>query len=375
MKKILLLLGLIFCASHAHAATCPVSAGSSSSTIVSTIQGCSSPNTVTFAAGTYTLGSSVNVPCGVSITGPVASQGVYTTGDGTKHWGYLPTAIINWTGGAETTAFNYGACTATHSHEYLEVNMQHPSPDGGQVIHAGTVTSNFTIFGNYFHGNQSQSGSAGGSIGADGLILFDGGSGATPGANNLIEWNRLGTTGDCSNIMNNAASPNSNGVCTGINFATNQTNLTIENNTTDYQEQGLKFAEGIGSKPGSCTTSSGGMCTCLNCTGGVQRMDARSTVLISRTQGERQPPTSGSTIGVDWSCATTRSTIPTFRTRPLMESRHRERVRQHQPVWNWMRHEHRRQCHHRQRGDDQRAAILQRALGSSSGAGTGATAN
>ena len=73
-----LVIAIVFWAGHARAATCPISSGASSSTIVSTIQGCASGNTVTFAAGSYTLSSTVSVPCGVSITGPTVPLAIYT---------------------------------------------------------------------------------------------------------------------------------------------------------------------------------------------------------------------------------------------------------------------------------------------------------
>lgn len=256
MRTLLILTGAIFCAVHAHAASCPISAGASSTTIVSTIQGCSSPNVATFAAGTYSLAQTVNVPCGVSITGPTVAGGIYATGDGYKHWGYTPTATINWTGaGGSGTArvFNFGSCTAKHSLTYIEVNSNQPSPDGGQAVYHGAVSGNVTIYGNYFHGNQA---STGGSNFGDALIFFDGNAGSAPDPNVTIEWNRLGASGDCGNIME--LDVDEGGACVGIGFHTNANNLTIENNTTYFQEQGQKFFEGT-------PYPSGGMYQCLTC--------------------------------------------------------------------------------------------------------------
>ena len=46
--------------------TCPISAGASQATIQSALNSCGSGNTVVLAAGTYSIGSTLTLPCGVS---------------------------------------------------------------------------------------------------------------------------------------------------------------------------------------------------------------------------------------------------------------------------------------------------------------------
>ena len=180
----IVIMALLACG-RAHAACSPIATGASSATIVSTIQACTSGTTAIFAAGTYSLANTVNVPCGVSISGPVVAAS--TSGPNV----YTPTAIINWSGSAPGLMFNFAnACTAAASVKYLECNMNHPSPDGGQCLYIPQATSNFTYSYNYFHGNQANAG--GGNNFQDDLVLFDGSSSATPDANIVGSWNRFG---------------------------------------------------------------------------------------------------------------------------------------------------------------------------------------
>ena len=241
MKRLLFLSGLIFCAAHSHAATCPISSGASSATIASTIQGCTSGNTVTFAAGSYSLSSSVNVPCGVSITGPVVSRSSFSP-DGYVHLLYGPTAIISATA---YPVFNYGACSKASSLEYLEVNSNRPS-SGGQVVYATSSggVSNLTISYNYFHGNNWN---ASGECFGCSLIEFDGSASATVDTGDTVSWNRLGANGDCASVMSNfsySGYTGDGGFCSAISWHTNMTNMTLSNNFIYYQEEGIKGYEG-----------------------------------------------------------------------------------------------------------------------------------
>ena len=277
MRRLLWLALLLAFIPRAHAGTCPIAAGTSSSIIVSTIGACTSGNTATFAAGTYSIANTVTVPCGVSIAGPIVPLSTYTGADGYKREGYSPAAILNWTGSAPGRMFNRGACSTTASINYVECNMNHPSSAGGQCVYNGSVTSNFSEFGNYFHGNQG--------VGNDGpqvtsLDYFDGNQSASADTNISITWNRFGSTGDCSTIMN--VHTNYDGDCNGVSFHTPGSNITVNNNIFYYQENELKFYEGTGN----------GMYRCLTCT--VEYNDFSNFHRIAFETQVNAPSSSGS---------------------------------------------------------------------------------
>jgi hypothetical protein len=232
---------------RAHAACAAIPNGASSSTIISIISACTSGTTANFAAGTYSLANTVNVPCGVSLAGPTIAPS--TSGPAV----YTPTAVINWSGSAPGVMFNFAnACTTAASVKYLECNMNHPSPDGGQCLYVPQATSNFTYSYNYFHGDQANA--SGGNNFQDDLVLFDGSSSATPDANIVGSWNRFGATGDCSNVMSNityGGFGGNGGFCSATGVHTGMNNFSFTNNDVFYQEEGLKVYSGQGE--------------CLNC--------------------------------------------------------------------------------------------------------------
>ena len=157
---------------------------------------------ILFAAGVYNLSATINVPCSVSLAGPTVPLAIYKGSDGFIPMGYTPTATVNWSGSNSSAAFSWGACTTAHLFEYLEVNMNNPSPDGGQALYFNPGQSNVTVEYNYFHGNQ---GSTTSTNLYDGLVLFDGSASSTVDTNIVVEWNRFGASTDCSNIMTNTS--------------------------------------------------------------------------------------------------------------------------------------------------------------------------
>jgi hypothetical protein len=244
LRRLTIIVCVMFCTFHAHAATCTISSGAIESTIQSTLNSCGSGNTATFAAGTYSLSSALSVPCGVSLRGPVVPWAPFSP-DGYVHLLYGPTAVISATA---YPVFSYGTCSTPRSLEYLEVNTNHPSPSGGQVVYATNAggVSNLTISFNYFHGNQGPL--SGEDFGAP-LIFFDGGSSAAFDANDTVSWNRFGANGDCSNLMNNLTYPGfqgDGGYCNATGYHTNMSNFVFSNNFVYYQEEGFKGYESTG---------------------------------------------------------------------------------------------------------------------------------
>jgi Chitobiase/beta-hexosaminidase C-terminal domain len=223
--------------STAHAANCPIAAGASASSIQSTLNSCSSGNTATFAAGTYYITSAINIPCGVSLSGPVPSNlypGPYTAT-------FSSSLGSNW-------MFSFpSGCTAPMNVNYLNFNGNRPQPDGGGAIYLPQGGgSNVSIEYNYFYGNQANA-SSGNS--QDTFIWIDGQEPTFNIWTNVnISWNQFGSNGDCSNVMSSfnydGGYANNGGQCAAIGIHANTTNLTIKNNSVYYQEEGFKCYEG-----------------------------------------------------------------------------------------------------------------------------------
>jgi hypothetical protein len=224
----------------------PITTGMTTSQIQAAINSCSAGGTAEFPAGTFSVNATLSIPCGVSVAGPALTPS--TSGPVV----YTPSATVNWSGANSSPEFSYGPnCSAAASFENLECNMNHPSPDGGQCLYVGSNVSNYTVKYDYAHGNQGGTASTNT---YDGLIYFDGNSSATPDSNIVVTWNRLGATGDCSNIMSNITYPGfggNGGFCNGTGVHTGMNGFTFENNDTYYQEEGLKVFESQGK--------------CLNC--------------------------------------------------------------------------------------------------------------
>jgi hypothetical protein len=219
---------------------CPIAAGASQATIQSTLNSCGSGNTAVFAAGTYNVSSSVNWPCGVSISSA-----------STPSFGTSQSVIINWTGSG--AAFNYpSSCTVTGVvFQGIEVTASPASVPGGSAIYLGNGGGTGpTIQYNYLHGVQGD-----GTVNYSSAYseIYIDGNGSTSGVMwtgiNIL-WNVLGTTGggDCANYMNTfyyggTNYNNAGGFCAGVNLHSSTTNLTLEYNRIQNLEEGFKLQE------------------------------------------------------------------------------------------------------------------------------------
>ena len=260
--------------SAARATNYPIAAGASTSTVQSAINAAaaaSGGNTVTFAAGTYSL-TQISVPCPASplvITGPATT---YPT-----NWNARPTAVITsaYTGEGPPI-FNLATpCNSPGTTiEYLEVNGNRPTSGGGAIYVGTGGYSNLNILYNYFHGNQEIMPTVQGTgpyqywayddTNAN-LIRLDGTQGGNTDSNITIEYNILGNpvAGDCSNVMSfigglieasgNPSTPtaqvfkgydSTGSNCSGLTMVGNFTDLFFEYNIIQQQEQGIKGVEG-----------------------------------------------------------------------------------------------------------------------------------
>lgn len=221
----------------ARATTFTITAGSTAAAIQSTINtaAAGSGNTVVFSAGSYNITSQISVPCPAGpliIKGPpVAYPGPYT-------------AIL--VSGINDFAIAIQPCSVSDKVTELTINGNHPSPDGGGGIYIAPGVSNITITKNTLYGNSASVTTVNT---YDTLIYLDGEPSGLTDANDVITWNNLGASGDCSAIMNlfnyqGDSYDAVGGQCAGIGVHTLTSGLTITNNNIAHQEQGMKFYEG-----------------------------------------------------------------------------------------------------------------------------------
>lgn len=234
----------------AYAATYPIAAGASVSTINSTIAAAAAAgglsNLVQFAAGNYSVTSVITVPCPVyplTIQGPVVA------------WSKTPGQQALLTGPvAGSAAVSISPCSTPITIQYLAWNGTEPSPDGGGFIYVSPGVSNLTIQYNYIHGNQGGVSSGGES---DTLVWFDGYSvqGEAVDLGNTVAWNIFGHSNDGTTLNADCGTLSDlftyqggtydavGGYCASIGVYGQHTNFTIANNIIQYQEEGIKFYE------------------------------------------------------------------------------------------------------------------------------------
>jgi hypothetical protein len=185
MRRLLLLLGLIFCAAHAHAANCrTVPANPSQTTLQNAINSCGNGNTLQLSAGVTSITSSLTLPCGVIVTGPVVPlvNGLTT-----------PTAEITTSNNIELFKLSGGCTTgATTGLEYLRL-------DGFQSLEVdGNSYSNIVISYNTFTTLASNSSND------YPAVSFNQGSGNTV-SNVTFEHNTVGDSNSCTWITTTPA--------------------------------------------------------------------------------------------------------------------------------------------------------------------------
>jgi hypothetical protein len=240
MTKRLALLLLAICP-VAGATTYNIQAGQNSSTIQRVISGASRGDTVSFAAGTYNITSSLKLKCGVTYTGPLATPA---------------TAILNATFTRESaTIFNLysrseraNPCTTPTTIEYFNF-----ANAGG--VYVQTSFTNITITHNQFTNlpccNNETTNTA---------IVFDG-TGVSSNttailSNATVTWNVFGDPNSCETptigaMENSDGSLDVAGNCAGMRVSTTVNGLTFEYNRTVHIGEGVYF--GCPAPPGATT--------------------------------------------------------------------------------------------------------------------------
>ncbi len=290
------IMALLFCG-RARAATCAISSGASQATIQSTLNSCGSGNTVVFPAGSWTITSTLTWPCGVSITGPTVALQPWPTI-------VAPTAtIVNTATQAFALQYPSGCNVSGVVLQYMELNGEPGTGNaGGGGIAIGGLGGNGgtgpTIQYNWIHGMQANAANYE-FYNNNGVFI------GTPVATNTTDlanytWNNISilhnrfgsgitgsaTSGDCSNNQiyqtffypytsqgNNSYNYNNiGGYCNGVELYANTNNLTIEYNSFQHVEQGIKFLE-----PGSNSGQLGCSATYLNGSGNGNQLCNNNT--------------------------------------------------------------------------------------------------
>jgi hypothetical protein len=238
MSKRLALLLLAICP-VADATTYNIQPGQNSSMIQRVISGASRGDTVSFAAGTYNITSSLNLKCGVTYTGPTATPA---------------TAILNATFTRESAMiFNLYSgsgyaipCTQPTTIEYF--NFENT---GG--IYVKTSFTNITITHNQFT-NMACCNSA-----YDAGIYFDGSESTSNTAqilsNATVTWNVFGADQKSCESPTTGAMENWDGSldvagnCAGMQVQSTVNGLVFEYNKTVHIGEGVGF--GCPSGPGT----------------------------------------------------------------------------------------------------------------------------
>jgi hypothetical protein len=224
----------------ARAGTYKVNAGQSSSAIQRVIRGLSAGDTVFFEAGTYTIARPLDLRCGVTYTGPVATPA---------------TAILSSTTGEEKAIFNLYSGTGFVNPCKEKTTIQYLHFKGSGGIYVQTSFTNLTIQYNQFtHLPCCREYPIPSTVG----ITFDGGQSRSNTAqdltNTLVQWNTFGDATSCTsptNVMMNTVSPETNqGACNGMIVATTLHGLTINNNNFYHLSEGVHITCPGGGHPG-----------------------------------------------------------------------------------------------------------------------------
>ncbi len=257
---------------------CRLAAGASTSAIQTAINtaannSCAAPSTSTvlFAAGNYTIGSKISIPCPKAA---MVIQGTTPPGVGTT-WPITPTAVLT-SSITNDWAFYGSGCGVGTTIQYLQFNGGNPSGGGGGFLFVPAGMNNLTVIYNWFYGNSAIASTT---QFPDTTVWLDGDVSSARTAGVTIKWNRFGNaaTNDCAALMNlygggnhcsssgygSGSSPclyqgaqdttHGGGSCGGVGVHVNTDSLNISNNSFEHLEQPLKLYEAPGTAQWSST--------------------------------------------------------------------------------------------------------------------------
>ena len=194
--------------------TINLNSGMSQSTLQSTISSAPTCALIVFAAGTYNISNTLNIPCQsqLTLTGPAANPA---------------TAILSasFTGSA---IFGFGGCTGI-TIWYLGFENT-----GGMYVNVSSGgSSGIDIEHNQFFNLPASSSSSQANAG----IYFDGYTSGGMLSKVTISWNNFGSPTDCNGVMTQQT--DQGGYCAGILFTTSLDTVTVTNNTFLHVEEGF----------------------------------------------------------------------------------------------------------------------------------------
>lgn len=325
MRKLLFVLALLFCASHAHAANCSLASGGN---IISAANSCGSGNTVVLAVnGTYTISPNSSWPCGVSLTGatptsrggtqPYYSQtknqlATITTSNGYQNYGFVAPVgcstpmlfqFFEWNGGDPTNGSVFITLCASASNGQACAGNLNPSGGsgcstqtignpptynsqsvscgngGGNFMRMPAGTTNVSVLNVYAHGNNC--GFLCGDRHASLIYMDSPGSqstcnGCTPTfpsgylvtSNITIQWDNFGAPGDCAQAITynyNMNTEGGGGTCNGVSMQMAGNNINVSNDRYTHGDDLLKFYELYTCPAQFCGNNTGSAGYCNNC--------------------------------------------------------------------------------------------------------------
>jgi hypothetical protein len=188
--------------------TINLNSGMSQSTLKNSISRAPDCALIVFAAGTYNILAPITIPCGVTITGPVAS----------------PATAILAAAYTDNVIFAVSKCSTPVTIGYLHF-------ENTGAIYVAAPMSGITITHNQFTNlpaNHRQWSNMG--------IYFDGTRGGTI-SNATITNNTFGDPSSCTAVM--SVENDEGGLCNGIFFQGDLDGIAIENNIFTHLEEGF----------------------------------------------------------------------------------------------------------------------------------------
>lgn len=228
MKKLFGLLTILFCMCLPAAAT--TWNVTTSSNLQSVVNGASAGDTVSFAAGQYTITAPIVLKCGITYTGPIANPATAVLN--------APNASTPGNSNGTFELFSNGdlsaPCTQQTLIQYFDFNNM------ATGIYVRTSFTNLVVAHNQFTRII-------GSTNRTAALVFESGNTmsntASTISNTLISFNQLGDLNSClspTNVMADVDSPEDyEGACNGMVFYTSINGLTITNNNFLHVSEGV----------------------------------------------------------------------------------------------------------------------------------------
>lgn len=221
-------------------------------TIQSALTACgnSGGGVVTFIAGTSTINSSMTLPCGVSLQGPLTNPGYQTRGDSVVL--VYPTTAILSASGRTYPIFTFGSCTKATTISGLQ--FQNTS-----ALYGNGPINNFTFTKNACYnlpGGEGNNGSCA-YFNACNNCNTTSVTGLPIGPNVQFTWNDVGDANSCltpTNVMQYAQT-DQGGLCNGFMEHGQVNGLTISNNSFYHLENGANKIVCAGGGSSSCEPS------------------------------------------------------------------------------------------------------------------------